>query len=277
MLEQIAAAQKSETQVQEARYVVHLPIFEGPLDLLLHLIEKRQMEITAISLLTVTDQYLAYLQHWEREELPLANMAAFVSVAARLLFIKSQSLLPHFTREEEDSGQESATSLAEELQRHLIEYKQAKEIARVLRTREEAGLQTYSRSSLLAGIEAQLTWTPPTLVSMEADALGQAFQRLLELQAKEEAVGEHLLPIRRVRVSERIAEIRSLLQERPFILLTEILEHESSRLVIIVTFIAVLEMWKWERIEVRQEGLMAPIVIERGARWGEKGLEEIED
>src|SRR5205085_6392521 len=115
--------------LEQARYVVRLPIFEGPLDLLLHLIEKRQMEITTISLVAVTDQYLAYLQQWEAEQLPLANMAAFVSVAARLLFIKSQSLLPHSTREEMSGEAQSAVALAEELQRHLVEYKLAKEIA----------------------------------------------------------------------------------------------------------------------------------------------------
>src|SRR2546426_1202351 len=86
---------------QTAHYVVHLPVFEGPLDLLLHLIEKRQMEITTVSLVAVTDQYLAYLQHWqEPDEMPLANMAAFVSIATRLLYIKSQSLLPHASKEE---------------------------------------------------------------------------------------------------------------------------------------------------------------------------------
>src|SRR5438045_6958475 len=86
---------------QPSRYVVHLPIFEGPLDLLLHLIEKRQMEITTISLVAVTDQYLAYLQQWqEPDTMPLANMAAFISIASRLLFIKSQSLLPHTSKEE---------------------------------------------------------------------------------------------------------------------------------------------------------------------------------
>jgi len=235
------------------------------------------MEITAISLLAVTDQYLAYLQHWEQEALPLANMAAFVSIAARLLFIKSQSLLPHFSKDEEDNVPESATSLAEELQHHLLEYKQAKKIAQVLRIREEAGLQTYSRSSLLAGIEAQLTWSPPTLVGMEAETLGRAFQHLLALQERAATTAEHLLPIQRVRVSACIATIRNLLQERPFILLTEILAYASSRLVTIVTFIAVLEMWKWERIDVQQEVLMGPIIIEKGACWAEKDLEEIED
>src|SRR5438270_3020412 len=162
-----------EISLQETRYVVHLPIFEGPLDLLLHLIEKRQMEITTISLMAVTDQYLAYLERWQqweemtgREEqagregqsgqegqsgrvgqtgregqsgregkteqveqdgregqagLPqgsplhfgrMANMAAFISIAARLLFIKSQSLLPQASRDEATGEMESAAVMA---------------------------------------------------------------------------------------------------------------------------------------------------------------------
>src|SRR2546429_6015075 len=113
----------------QSRYVVRLPVFEGPLDLLLHLIEKRQMEITTISLFAVTDQYLAYLQQWEAEDLPLANIAAFISIAARLLFIKSQSLLPRTSKDELSGETESAAEMAEELQRHLVEYKLAKEIA----------------------------------------------------------------------------------------------------------------------------------------------------
>src|SRR5215469_4739038 len=100
-------------QTQQEKYTVHLPVFEGPLDLLLHLIEKRQMEITAVSLVLVTDQYLAYLQQWDAESLPLANMASFVAIAARLLYIKSQSLLPHTTHEEEATHMESAAEMAE--------------------------------------------------------------------------------------------------------------------------------------------------------------------
>jgi len=256
-----------ETLLQETRYVVHLPVFEGPLDLLLHLIEKRQMEITTISLMAVTDQYLAYLQQWEAETLPLGNMAAFVSIAARLLFIKSQSLLPQTSKDEVTGEMESAAEMAEELQRHLVEYKLAREIANHLRHREEAGLQTYGRSGLLAGIEAQLAWTPPTLLGLEAQSLALAFQRLLDLRAKENGNGAEILPIARVSVSERISEIVSWLSERSSVLLAEVIENEHSRLVIIVTFLAVLEMWKREQIAVKQEMLMGPIVLERGARW----------
>ena len=266
-----------ETLLQETRYVVHLPVFEGPLDLLLHLIEKRQMEITTISLMAVTDQYLAYLQQWETENLPLGNMAAFVSIAARLLFIKSQSLLPQTSKDEVTGEMESAAEMAEELQRHLVEYKLAREIANHLRHREEAGLQTYGRSGLLAGIEAQLAWTPPTLLGLEAQSLALAFQRLLDLRAKENGNGAELLPIARVSVSERISEIVSWLSERSSVLLAEVVENEHSRLVIIVTFLAVLEMWKRERIAVKQEVQMGPIVLERGACWEEIKEDEVEE
>lgn len=269
MLEQVNAEEVVLSANVQARYVVHLPIFEGPLDLLLHLIEKRQMEITTISLLSVTDQYLAYLRQWEAEKLPLANMAAFVSIAARLLYIKSQSLLPQSNKEELQSEAQEAVVMAEELQRHLIEYRQAKDIAKQLRQREEAGLQTYGRSGLLAGIEAQLAWTPPTLMGLEAQSLARAFQRLLELQTKDVSNGTELVPVARVRVSERISEIMGLLQERASVTLAEVLHNEHSRFVIIVTFLAVLELWKWQRITVTQDEAMGPILLARGEKWAE--------
>lgn len=269
----IDSAQTDEIN-EQARYVVRLPVFEGPLDLLLHLIEKRQMEITTISLLAVTDQYIAYLRQWQDhpDDMPLANMAAFVSIATRLLFIKSQSLLPHTTKEEMTSEMESAATMAEELRLHLMEYKLAKEIATYLRQREEQGLQTHGRSGLLAGIEAQLAWTPPTLTGLEVNSLARAFMRLLELRAREEADGEDLMPLARVRVSQRIAEIRELLSERTTLYLSEVLEGETSRFVIIVTFLAVLELWKYARITVTQSELFGPILLERGEQWGERDL-----
>ena len=269
MLEQVNAEEVVQSASEQARYVVHLPVFEGPLDLLLHLIEKRQMEITTISLLSVTDQYLAYLRQWETEKLPLANMAAFVSIAARLLYIKSQSLLPQSNKEELQNEAQAAVVMAEELQRHLVEYRLAKDIAKQLRQREEAGLQTYGRSGLLAGIEAQLAWTPPTLVGLEAQSLARAFQRLLELQTKDVSNGTDLVPVARVRVSERISEIMGLLQERASVTLAEVLHNEHSRFVIIVTFLAVLELWKWQRITVTQDDAMGPILLERGEKWAE--------
>ncbi len=258
-------------QEQQERYIVRLTAFEGPLDLLLHLIEKRQLEITTISLVAVTDQYLAYLNRWQEEERPLANMAEFISIAARLLFVKSQNLLPHATKENASDEGESAATIAEELQRHLIEYKLAKEIAQVLRQREETGLQTHARSRLLAGIETQLSWTPPMLAELDINTLAQAFQRILELRAKDESQHDTpSLPNALVSVSERIEIIVSSLEEQPLISLDDMLSNEHSRFVIVVTFLAVLELWKWDRINVVQHHLLGPIALERGERWSER-------
>ncbi len=272
MLEQIIDGSSGTiaTDGTWASYIVQLPIFEGPLDLLLHLIEKRQMEITTVSLVAVTDQYLAYIRRWQEAEvgsLPLANMAAFISIAARLLFIKSQSLLPRISKEEVDEQAKNAAAMAEELRRHLLEYKQAKEIARHLRQREEAGLQTYARSGLLASIEAQLAWTPPTLIGMEPQLLASAFQRLLELRTKDELDSADLIPLARITIRERTAEIVRLLHERTSIFLAELIERERSHLVVIVTFLAVLEMWKRERITVIQDSLFGSICLQRGPCW----------
>ncbi len=255
-------------QAKQERYFVHLPVFDGPLDLLLHLIEKRQMEITMISLVEVTDQYMGYLRSWQMQELPLANMASFVSIATRLLFLKSQSLLLQSAKEQESDVDEAVT-IAEELQQHLLEYKIVKEITQVLRQYEESGLQTYARSGLLAGIEAQLTWTPPTLAPVQVQSLALAFQRVLETRTEQQEPGNELMPTVRIRVSECVTMIRQCLELRAAVPLAELLEQSTSRMAMIVMFIAVLELWKWERIEVQQEMLLGPIVLERGGRWND--------
>src|SRR5215472_15894197 len=107
-------------------YTIHLPGFDGPLDLLLHLIERNQLEITAISLVAVTDQFIAYLRTWD--EPPLPRLAEFVVMAARLLLIKSRSLLPRMGKREETDDETDPLEDAERLRLHLIEYKMAREI-----------------------------------------------------------------------------------------------------------------------------------------------------
>src|SRR5207248_2631825 len=173
------------------------------------------------------------------------------------------------SKEEMTSEMENAAVMAEELRAHLLEYKLAKEIAGYLRLREESGMQTYGRSGLLAGIQAQLVWMPPTLLGLQVDSLASVFQRLLELQAREEANNELFIPMARVRVSERIAEIVELLRVRSSIHLSELLENEHSRMVIIVTFLAVLELWKRGLICVFQTTFFNPILLDRVDRWSE--------
>jgi len=296
----IITSETTEIDSEQTHYVVRLPAFEGPLNLLLYLIEKRQMEITTISLVAVTDQYLAYLHSFDKsgsyrqdeaaDSPPLANMAAFIFIAARLLYIKSQSLLPTTSKEEPGAEVENAITMADELRRHLLEYKAAKEIAHHLRKREEAGLQTYERTWQpqgprpaplrplpLPSIEAQLAWAPPTLIGVEPQALAQVFQHLLQRRAKEELNGTSLLPLARVSVRDRIVEIMASLNKRPRISLAELIESQSSHLVIIVTFLAVLDLWKQARISVQQDIPFGPIYLERGTHWAEMETSKLDN
>ncbi|MGD2163681.1 MAG: segregation/condensation protein A, partial [Anaerolineales bacterium] len=126
--------------ISQNDYTIHLPVYEGPLDLLLELIERAELDITKVSLAQVTDQYLEYIR--ELRELDIENLASFLVIAARLIQIKSESLLPRPPlREpgEEDPG--------DALARQLVAYKRYKQVAIMLSEREQAGLRSYLRIS----------------------------------------------------------------------------------------------------------------------------------
>jgi segregation and condensation protein A len=244
-------------------YQVRLPIFEGPLDLLLHLIEKNQLEITAISLVAITDQFIAYLRTWD--EPPMPRLAEFVAMAARLLLIKSRSLLPRQPRQEEGDGESDPLEDAEALRLHLIEYKRAREIARSLRARELAGLQSFTRPSrLLVDAEAMLAWSPPKLVGLNAGALAHVFKRVLTEKRFSEP--EQLrLPL--VTIAEKIEEIERLLREHGRIAWEDLLRTLDSRFALVVTFLAMLELLHQSRVDATQEDLFGPILIVPGPRF----------
>jgi segregation and condensation protein A len=240
-----------------APYIVRLPGFEGPLDLLLYLIERNQLEITAISLVAVTDQFIAYLRTWD--EPPLPRLAEFITMAARLLLIKSRSLLPRQARQQDVEDTDPLDD-AEELRRHLLEYKLAKEIAQALRARQLAGLQSFARPGRLADPEAMLVWSPPQLVGLDVRALAAVFRRVL---TEKRLTEPETLPLPALTVADKIAEIEELLAQRGRVLLEDILMVCTSRLAVVVTFLAVLELWHQARIVVRQDGLFASIEVLR--------------
>jgi segregation and condensation protein A len=242
----------------EEAYQVHLPVFEGPLDLLLHLIEKRQMEITAISLVAVTDQFLEYLRLWE--DPPISKLAEFVAMASRLLYIKSRSLLPRNATPTDDAEADDALADAEELRRNLLEYKLAKEIATALRQRDEAGLHSFARPTQPQGVEEILVLAPPMLVGLNVNALAAAFRKAI-LQSYEREPEELPLPI--VTVAEKMEEIEERLTADVSFSLSEMLVLDMRRIVIVVTFIAVLELWHLHRITVLQEELFGEVVVGR--------------
>lgn len=249
------------TEPEAEPYTVHLPGFDGPLDLLLNLIEKNQMEITSVSLVAVTDQFVAYLRAWD--EPPLPRLAEFVAMAARLLLIKSRSLLPRQTRQEGADEDDDPLADAEELAQRLREYQLAREIARSLRAREVAGLQSFTRSTRLVDTEMLLTWAPPKLVGLNVNALATVFKRVLTEQRFSQP---EQLPLPLVTVAEKIEEVERLLAERGRVTLEEALLTATSRFAVVVTFLAVLEMWHQSRLAVKQETLFGPVEILPGAR-----------
>ena len=259
MVAVISAPQAAD---ESAPWAVHLPGFDGPLDLLLHLIERNQLEITAISLVAVTDQFIAYLRMWD--EPPLPRLAEFVTMAARLLLIKSRSLLPRQPRQEITEDESDPLDDAEQLRRHLLEYKLAKDIAGMLRARELAGLQSFTRQGrLLLDPDAVLQWSPPKLVGLNVGALSHVFRRVLTEKRFSEP---EELPLPLVTVADKMAEIEELLARKSKALLEEILLTATSRFSVVVTFLAVLEMWHQARIRVEQDELFGPIYVLRATR-----------
>lgn len=191
----------------------------------------------------------------------MARLAEFITVGAKLLFIKSRSLLPQPSREDEAAEADEAMAEAEELRRHLLEYKLAKEIARLLREREAAGMMSFPRPGPVTPAHDLLTWAPPRLVGLEVEALASAFQRVLEERHRSEP---EPLPLPVVRVSDKIAEIEAALAAEGRVILEDLLRAASSRLEVVVTFLAVLELWHQEHIKVVQDGLFASILILSG-------------
>jgi segregation and condensation protein A len=230
-------------------YQIQLPTFEGPLDLLLHLVEREELDITTIALAQVTDQYLAYTAELERHQ--AGEMAEFLVVAAKLLLIKSRALLPRppaLSSEEEEVG--------EDLVRQLQAYKRFKEIAKLLHERERQGLHSYVRVAPRPRLEPQLDTGNVSL----NDLLIYVQEALDALPAP--PVGEVVTPIA-VTIGEQITRIEKQLAHRRQVRFREFLSKATSRIEIIVTLWAVLELVKQKRARVRQEELFGEILIEQ--------------
>jgi len=235
----------------EQPYRVKLEVFEGPLDLLLHLIEKQELDITKVSLVSVTDQYLEYISH--AEAINADNLADFLVVAAKLLLIKSRALLPappaSLAEEEEDVG--------DELARQLREYKLFKELAQQLRAREELGLRAYLRLATLPDLEKTLE---PNEVSLE-DLLNAA-REAFALQAPAAPVNGVVKPVT-ISIADRIRHIETLLNRKGSFSFQYLLRRARSRPEIIVTFLALLELIKGRRVQVQQDKLFGEIWVSR--------------
>ncbi len=233
----------------EDSYQVKLTVFEGPLDLLLHLIEQEKLDITTVSLAQVTDQYLEYINLLK--EVSAAALADFLVIAAKLLFIKSQVLLPKPSPQTEEHEED----VGEELARQLIEYRRFKRAAQKLGAREEQGWHTYVR--LAPPPKPEETFE---LESIPVLALAEAFRRVLEVYPPELSVADVVTPFT-ITIADKIALIEETIARYDRFSFDRLLSGVTSRLEIIVTLLAVLELLKRHQIEVYQERLFGEILI----------------
>ncbi len=223
--------------------------FEGPLDMLLQLIEEQKLDITEISLAAVTEQFLAYIR--SENTLKPKDMADWLIVAAKLLVIKSRVLVPHLELTEEE--EQDATNLAWQ----LYQYKCYKEVAKHLKTVQNRQLQSWGREAVFA---EKISFYPDPAASVPAlaGAMKYLAKTLEEIVSLPKKILEEV-----VTISEKIEHLQKTLAEKVELKLKDLMASAKSKTEIIVTFLALLELVKQKIFVVEQETLFADITIKK--------------
>ena len=235
-------------------YTIQLPVYEGPLDLLLELIEQAELDITKVALAKVTDQYLAYLKRIPDHKLD--DLVSFLLVAARLLQIKSEALLPRSPALE--PGEED---MGDALARQLIAYKKYKQVATHLADRSSTGLRTYLRLSSTPALESKLDMSGVNLGDLR-----RAFMDALAAAPTTPEPGK-VVVAQRIRVRDRIQIIVEALRNAGRTTFQKIFKQTKSKLEVIVSFLALLELIKQEMVDVKQDTLFGEIEVSQGDAW----------
>jgi segregation and condensation protein A len=233
-------------------YQVHLPLFQGPLDLLLHLIEQEQLDITRVALAQVTDQYLQYLAVLRQVE--VENLTDFLVVAAKLLLIKSRALLPKpppGLSEEQEVEEDPGDQLAHQ----LIVYRQFKTVAQGLARRQADGLMSYVRIAPAPTPEPRLAAGELTVFDLVVAA-----RAALAIRPPKPVVDEVVPPIA-VTIGQQMARIRECVDRQGQVRFSHLASQCATRIEIVVTFMAMLELIKQDAISVRQETPFGDILI----------------
>ncbi len=238
---------------EKQSYSIRLEIFEGPLDLLLHLIKQQQIDIYDIPIAQVADQYIEYLRLMERLDLEIAG--EFIVMAATLMEIKSRMLLPPEPKEEDEEVLEDPRN---ELVEKLIEYQRYKEVAETFREWEAERQRVFKRGTNGAVENYDF---PLVLKDVKAVDLLDALRRLLaDFGEASEVVTS--IQKRRITVRLKMREVWRKVCSRPDgILFQNLFEGDRSVEEIVVTFLALLELLRLNKIGVRQQGLFDEIHI----------------
>jgi segregation and condensation protein A len=229
--------------------------FEGPLDLLLSLIEEQKLDITQIALAQVTEQFLAYIR--ELKDLDPTIIADYLTIAARLLVIKSKAILPSLEVEtdEEESGQDLAAK--------LILYKQFREVARYLKKLDNRRRQSFTRT---LQFEEKINFYPDPDIAPAIlhSSILKILQGLKELDSLPKAKIREAISIQ-----EKIDQLQSSLSGQIETRLSDLLASAKNKSEIIITFLALLELIKQKIFMVEQETLFTDITIKKYAQSDE--------
>lgn len=238
-----------------------LQVFEGPMDLLMHLIEKNKIDIYDIPIVTITDQYLEYVRQMEHDDMNVTS--EFLVMAATLLDIKSRMLLP---REENAEGEEEDPR--DELVRRLLEYKMYKYMSEELREKSRHAGYSYFRPQDLP--EEVRSYVPPLnyeelIGDKTAQSLKNVFAEVLRRKkSRVDPIRSGFGKIQReeISVADKTLYIRAYLASHPHADFREMLEQEDSKEEIIVTFLVILELMKNQMIRITQEETFGKIAID---------------
>ena len=239
---------------------IKLQVFEGPLDLLLHLIDKNQVDIYDIPIVTITEQYMAYINAMQRQDMDVTS--EFLVMAATLIDIKCKMLLPKETNEDGEEEDPRA-----ELVEKLLEYKMYKYMAYELKDRQlEAQLQWYRHKNLPK--EVRDYEMPLDMSNLIGDAtlskLNGIFQDLLKRQEdKVDPIRSKFGNIEKeeIDMDAKTLYIRAYIREHKRFSFRQLLEKSHSKTEIIVTFLVMLEEMKLGEIEIEQDGTFGDIMI----------------
>ena len=261
MTETTTAASAEVVGTAPSPLTVRLEEFEGPLDLLLHLARTEEIDLARLPIRRITDQYLAYLESVEFRDLDDAG--AFLVLAATLVYLKSRLLLPP-SETAEETLEEDAELLRQELEARLRAYARVKEIGVWLRERETEWSTRFARTWSELPVPEYLP-----IESLSLWDLTQAYRAFLTRLAQAE-------PIREVEpegppLLERMALIAGVLEQSWYVLFSTLLGASPARPEVVVTLLAVLELVRLQRARAQQGELFGEIVIERGSGEGTVG------
>lgn len=237
-------------------HAVKLDVFEGPLDLLLHLVSKERLDVAEVSISTITEEYLATLRKMERIELDLATN--FLVLAATLLELKSLKLLPD--RSLEDPELAALLEERDHLLHRLIEYSMFKGAAAAIANRLKENSGFFSRT---ADIPEELRRSAPDLLEgVSADDLAETLGGLEAPKPKQEVSLTHVSPIK-VNLAEVVDKMTAEVKAKGSSSFRKLCRAATTRIEVVVNFLALLELFKDQSVELEQETHFSDIIV----RW----------